>query len=163
MEFGLLLVILWGVGLFYRREHVKFVADMGHLAKDMAGPELPQGADWRITGQDGNGGIFLQRAFNVTDRESFLRYAAPFLFLSAFLMLLQNWAMAGIFGGIVALKWFASKTRLDLKKKRYDVTIFGLRLYGEDVSGGGAEGTASPDGSGASAGVSGRDSSSGAG
>ncbi|MBI1215682.1 MAG: hypothetical protein GC185_07680 [Alphaproteobacteria bacterium] len=143
MKFIVFILGIWAISWFHRREHRRYVAELKALQAKLA--VLPhdaasvtaalEGTDWRMTALEPSRAGF-KRAFQVKDREDLLRYAVPVALLVVIIVFLHGWGTAGLYGAALALKWFAAQTELTLSTldPRYEVTLFGLRLFGEDLS-----------------------------
>ncbi|HYD17049.1 MAG TPA: hypothetical protein VEF76_01055 [Patescibacteria group bacterium] len=140
MLFFLFITVFFATAEFHRREHVLMQKELRDLQAKLAS-EAPveaalraqlQGEDWRLVSLTGTE-AGLRRAFEVPEREAVLRYAVPVVAFTIMLLGLQNWTLPFLYAGVMALKWFASLTVLDLDphRPRYEVRLFGLRLFGE--------------------------------
>lgn len=138
-KFFVFIAVIAVIGLFHRREHVRYEDELFLLRKELesdkpneaAIKEKLQGRDWRLTGMDRTYAL-LKRAFNVPGREDALRYAVPIVLLCVLIVYLDMWRMAAVYGGVLALKWFVAQTALDLDPftPRYEARLFGRRLFG---------------------------------
>lgn len=140
MKFVVFMFLLCAISLFHRREHRLFEKELRTLQERLqterpeAGRvrEMLKGEDWRLCGI-GDTRILLRRAFQVKTREDALRYAVPVAILCIVIAWLNAFTMAAVYGAALALKWFVAVTALDLDPftPRYEVRLFGLRLFGD--------------------------------
>lgn len=140
MLYPIFLFLIWSIALFHVWEHRRYIEELRKLQRVLAGfspvreelAEKLKGRDWRIVSLEGTK-LGMRRAFAVKDGFSAGRYAAPVLFLTLSLLVLETWAMCGAYLAAVIVKWFMSKTVLDVSpaNPRYDVTLFGFELFGE--------------------------------
>lgn len=140
MQFFAFISLFFATALFHRREHVLMISELKALHKKLADPapdaarlaQQLQGDDWRLVYLRGTQ-AGLRRAFEVPGTEAILRYAVPVALCCLMLLGLMNWVVPGVYAGIMILKWFASVTVLDTDPylPRYEVRMFGLRLFGE--------------------------------
>jgi len=143
MHFILFILCLWTAGMFHRWEHHRFIAELRRLhgtLRPLAGdkPALKKtlaSEDWRATGLP-PGRMVLKRAFNVRTRADALRYGVPVALVAVLLVGMQAWALGAAYGALIALRWFGGVVDLNLSAQdaRYDVRVFGLRLFGEYLS-----------------------------
>jgi hypothetical protein len=142
MLYPIFLFLIWAIALFHVWEHRRFIEELRKLQRVLAGfspareelQEKLKGRDWRIVALQGTR-LGLRRAFVVKDGFSAARYAAPVAFIVLSLLVLETWIMAGIYFALVFTKWFLTKTVLDVSpaNARYDVTLFGITLFGEEL------------------------------
>ncbi len=143
MQFVAFITIFFATVLFHRREHVLMIAELKTLHKKLADAAPIEarleaqlkGEDWRLVSLRGTQ-AGLRRAFEVPGTEAVLRYAVPVALCCLMLLGLMNWIVPGVYAGIMVLKWFASVTVLDTDPylPRYEVRLFGLRLFGEGLA-----------------------------
>jgi hypothetical protein len=143
MKFLLFICCLWAMGWFHRREHLRDAAALRDVQKTLS--SLPPdkdalktalaGQDWRLVSLTPRHAV-LKRAFQVERREDMLRYGMPLVFLAVLLIALQGWGIAAVYAAVLAVKWFALTTAVTLSPYdgRYDVSLFGIRLFGEYLS-----------------------------
>lgn len=118
--------------MFHQREHRLFETELKKIAVKLAAGENLDNEDWRIMGRDG--GIYkLKRAFRIPGREDLIRYAVPVILAAIILILLQSWALGFAYILLLGVKWFATVTVIDVKKSAYSVTLFGFRIFGQDI------------------------------
>ena len=143
MQFFAFITIFFATAMFHQREHRLLVGELRALhakLSDAAPGETSleaklTGEDWRLVSLRGTQ-AGLRRAFEVPGIEAMLRYGVPVAAFCLMLLGLQNWVMPGIYAGVMALKWFASVTVLDTDPylPRYEVQLFGFRLFGEGLT-----------------------------
>lgn len=144
MKFFIFATLLLAIGLFHRREHVRFIEELRALQRKLSASAAPdaarlkealKGEDWRFISLDGTQ-LGLRRAFEVKNLDGALRYAAPVALASAALLALGSWAMAGLYAAAVAVKWFLTLTvvNIDEFKPAYEVRLFGIKLFGESLA-----------------------------
>lgn len=142
-KFLVFIAVVAAIGLFHRREHIRYEDELFLLRKELESEkpveaeikERLKGRDWRLTGMDRTCAL-LKRAFNVPGREDALRYAVPIVLFCVLIVYLGMWRMAALYGGALALKWFAAQTALDLDPftPRYEARLFGRRLFGQSLA-----------------------------
>lgn len=142
MLYPIFLFLIWAIALFHVWEHRRFIEELRKLQRVLASfspakeelAEKLKGRDWRIVSLEGTK-LGLRRAFMVKDGFSAARYAAPVAFIVASLLVLETWIMAGVYFALMVVKWFMTKTVLDVSpvNARYDVTLFGMTLFGEEL------------------------------
>lgn len=142
MQFFAFITIFFATAMFHQREHRLLVGELRDLQKKLsdAAPsessleEKLKGEDWRLVSLRGTQ-AGLRRAFEVPGIEAMLRYAVPVALFCLMLLGLQNWIMPGVYALVMVLKWFVSVTVLDTDPylPRYEVRMFGLRLFGEGL------------------------------
>ncbi|MEZ0260286.1 MAG: hypothetical protein ACAH80_04710 [Alphaproteobacteria bacterium] len=150
MKYPFFLFLIWTIALFHVWEHRRFIEELRRLQRVLADfnpvreatAEKLKGHDWRIVSLDGTK-LGLRRAFMVKDAFSAARYAMPVLFVALSLLVLESWSMAGAYLAGVIIKWFVTKTVLELSpaNPRYDVRLLGVPLFGEPLPDKGAERT----------------------
>lgn len=134
MDFIVFITLLFAISSFHRREHRLMEEELRQMqqhlpATPVAGDRLEK-RDWRITRTAGQK-VYLKRAFEIDDAEGFYRYAVPVAILSATMIILGSWLMAGIYAAALAVKWFLIETVMPLDPPaRYEAELFGLRLFG---------------------------------
>ncbi len=143
MQFIVFITLFFATVLFHRREHVLMIAELKTLHSKLADPAPTQvrleaqlkDEDWRLVSLRGTQ-AGLRRAFEVPGTEAILRYAVPVALCCLMLLGLMNWIVPGVYAGIMILKWFVSVTVLDTDPylPRYEVRMFGLRLFGEGLT-----------------------------
>ena len=143
MKFLIFISVMFVIGLFHRREHVRYENGLYALRKELesdkpdetAIKEKLKGRDWRVTGLDRTY-VLLKRAFNVPGKEDALRYAVPVVTLCVVIVYLEMWALSAVYGAALALKWFVAETALDLDPftPRYEARIFGKRIFGAPLA-----------------------------
>lgn len=143
MKFLVFISVMFVIGLFHRREHVRYENELYALRKELesdkpdeaAIKERLKGRDWRLTGMDRTY-VLLKRAFNVPGKEDALRYAVPIVTLCVIIIYLKMWVFSAVYGAVLALKWFAAQTALDLDPftPRYETRLFGRRLFGQQLA-----------------------------
>lgn len=133
MQFVVFIILLFAVCHFHRREHQRLAPELRTLLQTTSNGGLQTDADWQVIQTDGNI-LYLRRAFMLKSRFDQLRYFLPVAFLAVMLIVLQSWVMAGLYAAIVCIKWFVTSIRLDIKRERYDVTIFSTALFGEQLA-----------------------------
>lgn len=137
MKYPVFLLLLWAMGLFYRWEHRLFIRELSMLAPGLKekGAQALAGKDWRIVRVEAEGVYALRRAFQIKTRADALRYGLPLLFFCIILFVLKDWIFALGYAGLVALKWFICEAVVHTAGAfRYDVRIFGRRLFGEGLA-----------------------------
>jgi hypothetical protein len=142
MLYPIFLFLIWAIALFHVWEHRRYIEELRKLQRVLANfspvrdtlAEQLKGCDWRIASLEGTK-LGLRRAFLVKDGFSAARYASPVLFVTLSLLVLETWAMSGVYLVLVIVKWFVTKTVLDISpaNARYDVTLFGATLFGEPL------------------------------
>jgi hypothetical protein len=140
MQFVAFITLFFATALFHRREHVLMIEELKTLHRKLADPAPSEarleaqlkGDDWRLVYLRGTQ-AGLRRAFEVPGTEAILRYAVPVALCCLMLLGLMNWIVPGVYAGIMILKWFVSVTVLDTDPylPRYEVRMFGIRLFGE--------------------------------
>lgn len=132
MQFVVFIILLFALCQFHRREHQRLAPELRGLLQTASNGALPAEADWQVIRTDGNI-LHLRRAFMLKSNFDRLRYFLPIAFLAVMLIALQSWMMAGIYAAIICIKWFVTSIRLDIKRERYDVTIFSVAVFGEQL------------------------------
>lgn len=142
MQFFAFITIFFATAMFHQREHRLLVRELRALHAKLSDPAPGEptlaaklkGEDWRLVSLRGTQ-AGLRRAFEVPGIEAMLRYGVPVALFCLMLLGLQNWVMPGIYAAVMALKWFASVTVLDTDPylPRYEVRMFGFRLFGEGL------------------------------
>jgi len=142
MLYPIFLFLIWAIALFHVWEHRRYIEELRKLQRVLANftparetlAELLKCRDWRIVSLEGTK-LGLRRAFNVKDGFSAARYAAPVVFVALSLLVLETWTMSGVYLAAIVVKWFVTKTVLELSpaNPRYDVTLFGAALFGEPL------------------------------
>lgn len=143
MQFVAFITLFFLTVLFHQREHVLMIAELRKLHGKLATatPDAAtlnaqlRGDDWRLVFLRGTQ-AGLRRAFEVPSTVAILRYAVPVVLFCLMLLGLQTWVMPAIYAVIMALKWFVSVTVLDTDPylPRYEVRMFGFRLFGEELT-----------------------------
>ena len=142
MQFFVFITLFFAISLFHRQEHLWFIAELRALQKKLAAAtaseagvkESLKGEDWRLVALAASQ-LSLRRAFHVGNAKAAARYATPILLLCITLLWLQSWVLAGGYAALLAVKWFASVTVLDIgpAAARYEVRLFGRKLFGESL------------------------------
>lgn len=142
MLYPIFLFLIWAIALFHVWEHRRYIEELRKLQRVLADfspareklAEQLKGRDWRLVSLEGTK-AGLRRAFMVKDSFSAARYAAPVMFITLSLLLLETWAMAGAYLAAVIVKWFLTKTVLDVSpaNARYDVTLLDWEMFGEPL------------------------------
>ncbi|MDI1228360.1 MAG: hypothetical protein PSY14_11805 [bacterium] len=143
MQFFAFISIFFATALFHQREHRLLVGELRDLHAKLVDARPSEasleaklkGEDWRLVSLRGTK-AGLRRAFEVPGMEAMLRYGVPVVMFCLMLLGLQSWIMPGIYAGVMTLKWFVSVTVLDTDPylPRYEVRMFGLRLFGEGLA-----------------------------
>lgn len=136
MIFVFFLILLWAMGLYYTREHRRYLAELKALAPELAarGAAALEGRDWRLVRQE-EGAFVLLRAFEaLRDRETKIRYFVPGLFFAGMLFVLQYFPLALGYLALCVVKWLFAETHLQAgARPSYSIRIFGSRVLSEEL------------------------------
>lgn len=140
MVFIFFISTVFAIALFHRWEHRMMIGDIARILPALSAgntAEIETAHDWRIVrAADASSPEkwMLRRAFHAQRRQAMPRYVMPVIFTAAIMIGLGSIKLGTCYALLCAGKWFLTSVEVSLEPPAtYDVTLFGLRLFGEPV------------------------------